>query len=592
MVLAIAATFCAAGLTLYFQQRALSTVDSQTRIILRHIAEQTASDIALEARRTLDGPVFETLTAVNHPELRASRLDLVARVFQEGLETYPHVERFFLWAAETESAWPGEALFVGRDTGAGVSLTRFTPPVTLARDAALGRAIVEIAARYASEQHIYVAAENVGPDGKQVLLRLFWTDARRESYFAVLGFVVDPRTAGHRLFAALHQRSLNALLASRGSEAPLRLRVTDEHGTRVHGEAVPLAQAVSAPFPMLFYPIDRIDSRLSNMAAVRPWQIEVSAAPHDRMAGMIPGYWPTVLSVVLMLVALALTVVANRRAADLTRMQADFISHVSHQLKTPLSLLSAATETVTMDRARSPEKLSQYLGIIRGEVARLSALVQRILEYSRLQQQRGFEFERVDLGVLVRETVAAFESSLAAQQFKCEIDEAGQDLQIEADPAAIEQALVNLLDNAVKFSGPSRPIVVRLRGATGAAIIEVADRGIGIDARDHQRIFERFYRGGASAAHREGFGLGLSIVQELVHAHRGRIEVDSMPGEGSTFRIVLPATPVTRHGRSPIHQVPEIPAQIAHSPHHPLPSPHRQITTSPESSSPGLEVHS
>ena len=102
-------------------------------------------------------------------------------------------------------------------------------------------------------------------------------------------------------------------------------------------------------------------------------------------------------------------------AADLARMQADFISHVSHQLKTPLSLLSAAAETLSMDRVRSPEKMAQYLGTIRGQVMRLSALVQRILEFSRLQQPRSYEFEEIELGLLVRETVAAFQGSLSGQ---------------------------------------------------------------------------------------------------------------------------------------------------------------------------------
>jgi two-component system phosphate regulon sensor histidine kinase PhoR len=219
-------------------------------------------------------------------------------------------------------------------------------------------------------------------------------------------------------------------------------------------------------------------------------------------------------------------------------MQADFISHVSHQLKTPLSLLSAATETVTMDRVRSPEKLAHYIGIIRGEVARLSALVQRILEFSRLQQARGFEFEPVDLGALVRETVEAFDNSLAGQRFTFHLEESDSPTLV-ADPAALEQALVNLLDNAVKYSGDARHVTVRVRSAGADAVIEVVDRGIGIAKDDMDRIFEKFYRGATSQ--RSGFGLGLPIVQELVHAHRGRVEVESTPGEGSTFRVVLPA---------------------------------------------------
>ncbi len=539
MVLAIAATFCAAGIVLFFQHRALTTLDSQTRVILRQISEQTAADVALEVHRAIDGPVFDTLTGVNHPELRAGRLDLVANEFAGGLQAYPQVDRFFLWTSQTEARVPGEALFLGRDADPS-TLVDAAPGVRFARDAALGRAIMELARRHAPEQHIYVASEGVGPARRQALLRLFWTDARRVEYFAVLGYVVDPAVSSRALFAALRDGSVGSLLQRRGGDVPLSLRVLDDRGAVVFGDAAPRAEVATVPMPMQFYPVDRIDSRLSSGVPASRWQLEISASPTGGMAGISRGYWPTVLSVVLMLVALGLTVQANRRAEDLTRMQTDFISHVSHQLKTPLSLLSAATETVAMDRAKSPEKLAQYLGIIRGEVARLSALVQRILEFSRLQQQRGYEFERVDLVALVRETVLAFERSLSRQRLSFLVDAPVSALVISADPAAIEQALVNLLDNAVKYSGGPSEVVVRVGVHSNTAVIEVSDRGIGIDKADQARIFEKFYRGGGAAVHREGFGLGLPIVHELVQAHHGRVEVESVLGEGSTFRVILP----------------------------------------------------
>ena len=549
IVLAIAATFCAAGVVLYFQHRALSTLDSQTRVILRQISEQTAADVALEVQRAIDGPVFDTLTAVNHPELRAGRLDLVAREFAEGLKAYPHVERFFVWSAETEAVVPGEALFHGRDLRAPVKLAQGSgPEVQWDRDPALGRAILELARRHAPAQHIYVAAEGVGPEARQALLRVFWSDARRLEYFAVLGFVVDPATGIQHLFSALHDTSVGALLRRRGGEVPLSLGVINEGGAVVFRSSAPQAEVAKVTLPMQFYPVDRIDSRLSSGVRASRWQIEVSADPRSGMTGISNGYWPTVLSVLLMLVALGLTVQTNRRAADLSRMQADFVSHVSHQLKTPLSLLSAATETVAMDRAKSPEKLAQYLGIIRSEVARLSALVQRILEYSRLQQRRGYEFERVDLSALVRETVLAFERSLSSQHLSFSVEARGPASVISADPAAIEQALVNLLDNAVKYSGESKEVIVTVRSQAGSAVIDVTDRGIGIDKADRDRIFEKFYRGSGASVHREGFGLGLPIIQELIHAHHGRVEVESVLGEGSTFRIVLPLAPPEHAG--------------------------------------------
>jgi signal transduction histidine kinase len=537
MVLAITATLCAAGLVLYLQHRAITALQSQTRVILRQISEQTATDIAHEVRRSLDGPVFDTLTAVNHPELRAGRLDLVAEHYAKGLQAYPQVDRFVLWGAETQAVAPGEALFFSRKTNS--KKTTGKPLDLFARDAALGRAIMALAESHRASQQIYVAAEGVGPDRRyDVFLRLFWTDARRAQYFEVLGFIVDPAMLRGPLFSTLNDRSLSALLKRRGGAVPLSLRVTDEHGAVVFGNAEAPTNVASVALPMLFYPIDRIDSRLATAVPARPWRIEVGA-PERGVLANIGSYWPTLFSVLLMLVALLLTIQANRRAAELTRMQADFISHVSHQLKTPLSLLSAATETVGMDRVRSPEKLAQYLGIIRNEVARLSALVQRILEFSRLQQQRGYEFEVIDLAALVRETVDAFAASLSGQ-FTFQVDEDRQPPKVLADPAAVEQALVNLLDNAVKYSREIRHIIVRVRTAGTDAVIEVVDRGFGIEKSEQQHVFEKFYRGRSASVHRAGFGLGLPIVQELIEAHRGTVEVESTPGVGSTFRVLLP----------------------------------------------------
>jgi signal transduction histidine kinase len=546
MVLAIAATFCAAALVLYFQHRAISTLRSQTRVILTQISEQTASDVAAEVRRTLDGPVYDTLTAVNHPDLRTGRLDLVAREFETGLKAYPQVDRFFAWTSETEAAAPGEAVFFGRHASQDTIAVGGGDGARFARDPALGRAIMALAREHVGEQHIYVAEDEVGDRRHQVFLRLFFSDALRVEYFAILGFVVDPETLHGPFFAALHDRSLASLLKTRGGDVPLELRVTDDNGVRVFGQPDLHETAAGVDIPMQYHPVDRILSRLTSRVAPRVWRIEVAAPPgHGLLGDTGGGYGATALSIVLMLVALGLTLQASRRSAELTRMQADFISHVSHQLKTPLSLLSAATETVTMDRVRSPEKLAQYVGIIRAEVARLSALVQRILEFSRLQQARGYEFEPVDLGALVRETVAAFESSLAGQRFTFHLEE--QDAPpIIADPAAIEQALVNLLDNAVKYSGDERHVTVRVRAAGTDAIIEVIDRGIGIARTDMDRIFEKFYRGATSQ--RAGFGLGLPIVQELVHAHRGHVEVHSTEGQGSTFRLVLPSAGPNRAG--------------------------------------------
>lgn len=529
LVLAIVATMGAAGLVLFLQQRAMTALQRQNAVIVRQLAEQAAADIAGELRRTLDGPIFDTLAAVNHPELRAGRLDLVAQHFSRGLDAFPHVDRFFAWNAGTGpgSGRDPDVLFYGRSG-------------EFARDPDLGHAVLALARRHAAAQQIYVAAEGIGSEPRQVFLRLFWSDARRRDFFAVLGFVIEPASLRERLFAGARGRVFDDVLLRRGGDVPLQLRIADEAGDVVYGTLPRQVAGVRLAFPMLFYPAENIRTRLAAGVASRPWAIDVGVAPFAAAAGAAePRYWPTVLSLLLMLVALGLTVQAHRRSTELARMQTDFVAHVSHQLKTPLSLLSTATETLQMDRIRSPEKLAVYLDTIRAEAARLSALVQRVLEFSRVQQERTYEFEAVDLGALVRDTVDAFAHGLN-QPGRFEVALPGSGPFVEADPAALEQVVANLLDNAVKYSSADQPVTVRVRAERQTAVVEIVDRGVGIAPADQSRIFERFYRV-PGAGHRQGFGLGLPIVRELVHGQGGRVELASGLGQGSTFRVTLRA---------------------------------------------------
>jgi signal transduction histidine kinase len=525
MVLAIAATLCATGLMLFLQHRALSALKLQTRQTLQQISEQAAADVAIQLRRLLDGPVFDTLTGVNHPELRAGRLDLVAREFEVGLRRYPHVDRFLAWHVRLHGPSAGDVVFYGRDGG-------FT------HDLELGRMVLDLARRHSDSQNIYVAADALEVR-RQLFLRLFWTDARRIEYFAILGFVIDPETLPARLFDAERREALAHALQRRVDSGSLHLNVRDERGALIYGDGHSGPIRAQLVFPMLFYPGDDIGSRLAGGLTPRPWRIEVSA--DDASDGVMLasyGYGLTAVSLALMLVALGLTVQAHRRSAELARMQVEFVAHVSHQLKTPLSLLTAATETLQMGRVRSPEKQREYLDTIHGEAARLSSLVQRVLEFSRVRQQRSYEFERVALGRLARETVEAFARGVPARRFRCELTEDGDGPWVHADPAAIEQVLANLLDNAVKYSGDGSLITVRVGAERTRAALEVSDEGIGIAPGDRERIFDRFYR--APGASSQGFGLGLTIARELLHAHGGVVEVDSQPGRGSTFRVLLP----------------------------------------------------
>lgn len=547
VIFVIVALLCAAVLVVYLQHRALVELDRQTNVVLQKVAEQTATTAALEIRRTLGGP-RGVLGAVNHPLIAAGRLDLVANEYAQGMKEYPQVERFFVWSELTEATVPGEALFYGGAGGTPAAAVRVGPPVLrmFYRDPPMGRRLLARARQHGGSQRIYAAVhEVVNGTPYDVFFRLFYTDAGRTSHFAVLGFVVNLDSARTRLFPALYESRFAALLNPRDGSPPFEMRVLDESGRQVFGPRTPVpAVSARSPFAFQFYPAGG-ESLMAASIPPRRWDLIISPragdAPTMIASTRAQSYWLSALSVLLMFVALAFALQSHQRSTQLARMQADFVAHVSHQLKTPVSMLSAVAETVALERVRSPEKLTQCVEIIRGQTSRLSALIERILEFSRVDDGgRRYELETVPLATLVRETADAFAGALETSGYRIAVVESGPAPIVAADPAALEQALVNLLDNAVKYSGESRTVTVRVGVAGGDATIEVVDAGVGIDPAERGRIFERFYRGEAGALHRHGFGLGLAIARDIVVAHRGTIEVESARGAGSTFRIRIP----------------------------------------------------
>jgi signal transduction histidine kinase len=549
VIFVILAVFSAAALVIGLQHRALTDLDRQTRVILQKVSEQTALSAAAEIRRTFDGPIFDTLANVNHPLLAAGRLDLVADAYRRGLESYPQVERFFLWTDETERELSGEVVFFDRRSTSATAQHEFGP---FYRDVELGSRLFAAARAQIGTHQIYAARSlKIGHVAYDVFIRVFYTTAAREQFFAVMGFVVNLEAARKQLFPELQRRRLGEMLEPKDGSPQFEMRVFDQDARHVFGPPLPAHPASArTTFAMQFYPADDIRTRMAATLPQRYWTLVISPRPGSVEAAVVSSrgqaYGLSVLSVLLMLVALAFTFQSRKRARQLARMQSDFVTHVSHQLKTPVSLLSAVAETITLDRVRSQEKLAQCLGMIRTQTAQLSTLVEQILEISRVGDAgRPLELETVQLGALVRETVEAFARALEGEGYKISVVEAGPTPTVAADPAALEQVLVNLLDNAVKYSGESRTIVVRA-GITGSdAIVEVIDQGIGIEPESVPRIFERFYRGAARTKHRAGFGLGLSIAHDIVAAHFGRIEVTSAPGKGSTFQVRLPLLQTT-----------------------------------------------
>jgi signal transduction histidine kinase len=233
----------------------------------------------------------------------------------------------------------------------------------------------------------------------------------------------------------------------------------------------------------------------------------------------------------------------------LARLKSDFVSNVSHELRTPLALIRLYAETLELGRITTREKKQQYYRIVRKESERLTALINNILDFSRIEAGRKeYEFRETDIGDLVHNTLDSYRYQIESQGFAFEEKIDDNLPPVVVDREAIARAVVNLVNNALKYSADDKFLGVKLYRDNGSVKLEVVDHGIGIARRDQTKIFEKFYRTGDPLVHNtKGSGLGLSLVRHITEAHGGEIEVDSTPGKGSKFVLSLPLNGSPQH---------------------------------------------
>lgn len=230
------------------------------------------------------------------------------------------------------------------------------------------------------------------------------------------------------------------------------------------------------------------------------------------------------------------------RLKKLENMRREFVANVSHELKTPITSIIGFVETLNDGAIEDIENRQQFLDIILKHARRLNAIIEDLLSISRIEQdsERGkIALERTMLAEILRNAVSLCGTEAHNRRIAITLD-CDKSIAVRSNAQLLEQAVVNLVDNAVKYSDPDSSVRVRAYRTDSDVVIEVKDFGCGIPEESLSRIFERFYRvdKGRSRA-RGGTGLGLSIVKHIVNAHGGRIEVVSVPEKGSTFSIIL-----------------------------------------------------
>jgi two-component system, OmpR family, phosphate regulon sensor histidine kinase PhoR len=245
---------------------------------------------------------------------------------------------------------------------------------------------------------------------------------------------------------------------------------------------------------------------------------------------------------VLLIGAIWLVYRTLKKEMELVRLKGDFVSNVSHELRTPLSLIRMFTETLSMKRVQTEKKKHEYYETILHETERLTHLINNILNFSRMEAgKKQYYFELIVLNNVVTNVLKTYTSHLEHEGFLISVQLTENLPAIHADREAITEALINIFDNAVKYSTAEKYIRIKTGKTESMIYVEVEDHGIGIDKHHHKKIFETFYRVSTGLTNNiKGSGLGLSLVSHIMDAHGGMIELESEPGKGSIFRLLFP----------------------------------------------------
>ena len=333
-----------------------------------------------------------------------------------------------------------------------------------------------------------------------------------------------------------------------GSLGGLSITVSDEEG-RVVTKAAPATPDgggdLHTRFPLLFIDPALVKSIPSRPTRVREWTVNVRSLPDQTLLATLHGtrrmFFLISIAAGASLLALVLTVRADRASAALASMKSDFVAAVTHELKTPVASIRLVGDTLSNGRYTSPKTVQEYAGLLSVEASRLGASIDNLLTYARYSSSEavsGTELAQVEPADLVEDALQGMRLVLANLEFELVVDVPADLPEISVDRPAMIQALDNIVDNAIKYSSTDKHLTVRGTTTGKSVTLTVRDRGTGIARKDLARVFERFYRGGNVTV--SGSGLGLPIAKRIIESHGGRIDVRSTVGSGTEVDVTLP----------------------------------------------------
>jgi signal transduction histidine kinase len=385
----------------------------------------------------------------------------------------------------------------------------------------------------------------------QVVVHGLFASSPPHALLGFMAFTVNERWVHAQYFDPLMEQ----VEKIGGSLGGLSIAVSDDEG-RIVTKTAPVEPDrgdLHTRFKLLFIDPALVKSIPSRPTPVGEWTVHVRSMPDRALLATLQGarrmFYLITVAASASLLALLLTVRADRASVALASMKSDFVAAVTHELKTPVALIRLVGDTLANGRYTSPTTVREYAGLLSVEASRLGSSIDNLLTYARYSGARAADSTKlvdVEVADLVEDALQGFRPTLATLDFEL-IVELPPDLpQVCVDRPAVIQALENIIDNAIKYSGVRRRLAVSGRAAGKSLTLTVKDSGSGICREDQARIFERFYRGRNVST--SGSGLGLPIAKRIVESHGGRIDVRSEVGTGTEVNVTLPTSGWRRNG--------------------------------------------
>ena len=528
----------------YFQFQSINDLASTSAVVLRQLSQETADAAANDVEDTLKRPHIGVLLGV--PQARTDALDRawMDPVFQQGLEQSPFVEAFYVWSAVAPQQ-ANTMLVYNRDSladGSGDLDRRF-------RDAPGVAAVVVPRLRQLLEHKRAIVAfpATIGGRRKYVQVQLRFPSPDRDTFSSFIALVVDAEAIRTVHLPAMMKARL-ATVQHLGGFPQLDLSLRDAKGQVIFTSSPATSDVFvdQRSFPLVFFDRELLEYAAPFEVEPETWTLQTGFGNRTIAAIAESSSRPQLALMAMLALVMAAGVFfvagAAAREVRLAELKSNFVASVSHDLKTPLALIQLFAETLELGRVRTPERAAEYYRIINGEAKKLTRLIENMLDFSRMEAGlRPYRTAPADLGEVTRDVVARLQSQFEQGRFTVVTRVAPGLPSVDIDAGAVQQAVENILANAMKYSREDRDIEVDVARVGPDVTVRVTDHGIGIAKRDLRLVFRKFYRvdsglGGGP----QGCGLGLAIVDHTMRGHGGAVSVESEPGRGSTFTLAFP----------------------------------------------------